>query len=101
MKTYLSCPLPTMAAGSRVRVTAIAAGLRATRRLKDMGIIPGVEVRVIQSLGNGALILGVGDSRIAVERGIAHKVLVQLTTLEPIPEHPYTNDQEVPSCPIA
>ncbi len=70
-------PLPTVAPGQRVQVMAIAAGQRATHRLQAMGLVPGADIQVIQSQGNGALIIAVGDSRLAVERGIAHKVLVQ------------------------
>mgnify|MGYP006305185303 CR=1 FL=1 len=77
MTSARSQPLPTIPPGQRVQVVSIAAGHRATRRLQDMGLIPGVEIRVLQSRGEGALMLAIGDSRLAVARGIAHKVLVQ------------------------
>ncbi len=77
MKQYLYLPLPMVAPGQTVRVVRIAAGQSAARRLRDLGLIPGTELRVVQDGGHGPLILAVGDSRLAVERGIAHKVLVE------------------------
>lgn len=99
MKTYLSQPLPTVAPGQHVEIVAIAAGQRATRRLQDLGLVPGVNLRVVRSQGHGALILAVGEGRLAVERGIAHKVLVQPTMQPDVSKHLYCNDQEVSSCP--
>lgn len=102
MRAYLYQPLPMVEPGQRVRVVTIDAGQRATHRLKDLGLVPGVELRVIQSSGNDALIIAVGDSRLAVERGIAHKVLVQPAMREdgaPENEQPSSNHQEVSSCP--
>jgi ferrous iron transport protein A len=109
MKPYAYRPLPTIAPGHWVKVMTIAAGQRASRRLKDMGIVPGATLRVVRSGGNGAMILGIGDSRLAIERGIAHKVLVQLTPQPAaLPEQEtesdpssYGNTQEVTSWLIA
>lgn len=71
------CPLTMAETGTRFRVVSIAAGHQATHRLAELGIIPGVEVGIIQGQGRGPLLLAVRDTRLAVERGIAHKILVQ------------------------
>jgi len=63
--------------GQRMMVVDILAGHRATHRLAHLGLKPGVVLEIVQGQGDHALILAVGDTRIAVERGIAHKVLVQ------------------------
>ncbi len=95
MTSARSQPLPTIPPGQRVQIVSIAAGHRATRRLQDMGLIPGVEIRVLQSRGEGALMLAIGDSRLAVARGVAHKVLVQPVPQETRSTQSHSHEQEV------
>jgi ferrous iron transport protein A len=42
-----------------------------------MGIRPGKEVEMLNNKGGGALLVKVGDSRIAVGRGMAMKIMVR------------------------
>lgn len=70
--------LALVAPGQRVRVVDIAAGQRVTHRLTELGIIRGAELEVLQS-GWGPLLIAVGDTRLALERGIAHTIRVQPT----------------------
>lgn len=67
--------LKSVLVGENGFVVAIAAGRKARTRLESLGIIPGVEVDVLNN-GNGPMIVSVGESRVMVERGIAEKVLV-------------------------
>jgi len=67
--------LNAVGTGQTAFVVAIDAGRRARTRLESMGIIPGIEVDVLNS-GRGPLIVSVGEGRIMVERGIANKILV-------------------------
>lgn len=69
-------PLTSIATGQRVQVTSVSAGRRAKHRLASFGLIPGTQLEIIQSQC-GPMLIAIGDTRIAVERGIAHKVLVQ------------------------
>ena len=46
-------------------------------RLEDMGIRPGKEVEMLNNRGGGALLVKVDDSRIAVGRGMAMKIMVR------------------------
>lgn len=46
-------------------------------RLEDMGIRPGKEVEMLNNGGGGALLVKVDDSRIAVGRGMAMKIMVR------------------------
>lgn len=68
-------PLSTAPQGQPLRVVKVAAGHRATRRLIEMGLTPGVEVKIVQDNG-GPIILAVRGSRLALGRCLAHKVLV-------------------------
>jgi len=46
-------------------------------RLASLGFAPGVEVQMLQNFGHGPLIVLVRDTRVALGRGEAMKVLVE------------------------
>lgn len=46
-------------------------------RLEDMGIRPGKEVEMLNNRGGGSLLVKVDESRIAVGRGMAMKIMVR------------------------
>jgi len=66
-----------VAQGERVRLLKVNAGAGLSSRLSVLGLTPGVEFTVIQD-GGGPLVLSVRDSRLAVGRGMAQKILVEL-----------------------
>jgi len=70
-------PLSMLGPGERARLLSVNAGENLTSRLNAMGLTPGIEVTVIQDAG-GPLLLSVRDSRLAVGRGMAQKILVEL-----------------------
>lgn len=70
-------PLNMVAAGEQVQVISIDAGWGLQRRLADMGLIPGLNVRVIGRQGFGSVVLDVRGSRLALGRGIARKIMVE------------------------
>ena len=67
--------LRTVGTGENAFVVAVDAGWKARTRLESLGIIPGIEINVLNN-GGGPLIVSVGEGRVMVERGIAEKVLV-------------------------
>nr|WP_287412591.1 FeoA family protein [Pseudodesulfovibrio sp.] len=67
--------LKSMAPGETAFVVAIDAGCKARTRLESIGIIPGIEVDVLNN-SRGPMLVSVGEGRVMVERGIAQKVLV-------------------------
>jgi Fe2+ transport system protein FeoA len=71
-------PLAMVAPGEEVRLTAIRGGQRMRRRLADLGLNLGMAVHVIQRDRHGPMILAVKDSRLALGRGMAHKIMVEL-----------------------
>jgi len=71
-------PLSSVAAGKHVKVVSINAGWGLQRRLADMGLTPGLKVRVIGSQRPGSVVLGVRGSRLALGRGISHKIIVNI-----------------------
>jgi len=62
--------------GETVKVAAIRAGWGLQRRLADMGLTPGVQVRVISSHRPGSVVIDVRGSRLALGQGVAHRIMV-------------------------
>jgi len=70
-------PLTMATPGEDLRLVAINGGQRVRKRLADMGLTPGTTVRVIQANSQGPLILAFKDDvRLALGRGMAHKIAV-------------------------
>lgn len=63
--------------GKRVRVVGIDGGRRLQARLAQMGLIPGVEIDVINNTFHGPFIVGVKGSRVVLGRGMALKITVE------------------------
>jgi len=53
------------------------AGKELVNRLLVLGFTPGTEIEVIQNYGRGPIILSVKDSRVALGRGEANKIMVR------------------------
>ncbi len=62
------CPITVMPEGSEVIVARVTGGGEASKRLSELGLVPGVQVSVVQN-GGGPLLLKVGESRFASVRG--------------------------------
>ena len=62
--------------GCPVKLVRINAGRRLTHRLTELGLTPGVSFEVLQDRG-GPLLLAVRNTRLALGRGMASKILVE------------------------
>jgi len=69
--------LPT---GKRAVVRALRGGQELMSRLSAMGLVVGAPVEVLQNRGRGPLLVRVLDTRIALGRGEAAKVLVDTSS---------------------
>ena len=69
-------PLTMVAPEEPVRLVEIMARGRLRHRLTELGLTPGVELKVLQNKG-GPLLLAVHNTRLALGRGMAHKIMVQ------------------------
>jgi ferrous iron transport protein A len=58
-------------------------GHRLEHRLQHMGLAPGAPVRVIQNALTGPVIIGVKDTRLALARGLAARIMVRPDTAGP------------------
>jgi Fe2+ transport system protein FeoA len=64
--------------GIEVKLIAIRGGRRIRKRLGDLGLTPGTVLRVVQADAWGPLIVAFkDDARLALGRGMAHKVMVE------------------------
>jgi len=71
--------LSRVKAGETVTVIALGAGWGLQRRLADMGLTPGVRIKVISSGRPGQVVIEVRGSRMALGHGVAAKILVAYT----------------------
>jgi len=68
-------PLAMAAVGEEVRLVNVRGGEKLTQRLTALGLTPGVTFSIVQDAG-GPLLLSIRDTRIALGRGMAQKVMV-------------------------
>ena len=62
--------------GTWVRIEQMAGGHQFLSRLASLGFTPGAHLKVLQNYGHGPLIVSVRDTRVALGRGEAEKILV-------------------------
>lgn len=70
-------PLPMLREGSKGKVVAVHGGNKASLRLIEMGFNPGTCVRLIKSAHRGPLIVAIDDTRFAIGKGMAMKIMVK------------------------
>ena len=74
-------PLTIAASGERVRMVSVRGGHAIRKRLADLGLTPGTILKVIQTNAHGPLIIAVkDDARLALGRGMAYKIQVELVS---------------------
>lgn len=79
-------PLTMAACGEKVRMVAIRGGHTVRKRLADLGLTPGTILQVVQTDAHGPLIIAFkNDVRLALGRGMAHKIQVQFVS-QPLQE---------------
>lgn len=63
--------------GEAVRIQRMQGGHQFLSRLACLGFTPGARLRVVQNFGHGPIIVSVRDTRVALGRGEAGKILVE------------------------
>ncbi len=76
MSRAKAIPLASLAPNEVGIVQYIAGGRGLTSRLAILGFTPGARVNMVQNFGRGAIIVMVRDTRIALGRGEAQKIIV-------------------------
>jgi len=70
-------PLTIVQPGRRVKLVAVDAGRGLQGQLTAMGLVPGVEIEVLQNSFRGPFIIAVKGSRTMLGRGMAQKIMVE------------------------
>jgi len=70
-------PLAFLATGKEAVVRKITGGRTACYKLSEMGFTNGTIVRAVRNDGYGPMIVSVRESRIAIGRGMAQKIMVE------------------------
>jgi len=76
METKDVRPLALIKDGEAVKIVSIAAGCGLNSRLRAMGLLPGVEIVVVNNRNSGAFVVKMKESKIVLGRGIANKIMV-------------------------
>ena len=69
-------PLTLLNSGEDAAIKRVLGKEESRRFLENLGFTVGEEVRIVSS-NNGSIIVQVKDSRVAVSRGIANKIVVE------------------------
>ena len=69
-------PLAEVRSGEQVRLMSVAAGHDLRARLAGMGLLPGMKLTVLRNTGGGPLVVSVHNTRLALGRGMVHRMLV-------------------------
>ncbi len=72
--TRPSMPLDMYHEGDQVVILAVRGGKGVVRRLKEMGLGIGVNVRIVKNHCPGGLVLEVMDSKLCIGHGVARKI---------------------------
>ncbi|MCX8189175.1 MAG: ferrous iron transport protein A [Nitrososphaeria archaeon] len=69
-------PLSSMPENSKGIIEELSGGIGLTRRLMEMGLVPGTEVEVVQN-NLGPIIVRIRGITIAIGRGMANQIFVR------------------------
>lgn len=69
-------PLSVIPAGERVRIVRINAGQGLNSRMASMGLLPNVQITVVNNHHPGPFVVDLQGSKLILGRGMANKVLV-------------------------
>lgn len=69
--------LSEVPAGTTVRLRGVDAGRGLAGHLAAMGLVPGVELRMVRNEGAGPVLVEVKGTRLALGRGMSAKIRVE------------------------
>jgi ferrous iron transport protein A len=75
--TTTGVSLGDVRSGRSVRISRMTGGHHFLSRLASLGFTPGADLQVVQNYGRGPIIVTLRDTRVALGRGEAQKILVE------------------------
>ncbi|WDV46890.1 FeoA family protein [Clostridiaceae bacterium M8S5] len=70
-------PLNMVEDGKMVKLKAIYSGSKLKKKLSDMGLTDGVEIKVLYSNTGGATVVNIRGSKVVLGAGISNKIMVE------------------------
>jgi Fe2+ transport system protein FeoA len=70
-------PLINLNYGAQAKISKINGGCDLIRRLTEMGLTLGTNIKVVSDAFGGPIVIEVRDSRLAIGRGVATKIYVE------------------------
>jgi Fe2+ transport system protein FeoA len=70
-------PLSVVKTGDKVLLVRVDAGRGLNNRLASLGFVPDVEISVVSNGHPGPFVVIIKDVKMALGRGVAHKILVK------------------------
>jgi len=71
-------PLDYVQVNRKAKIVSINGGYGIRQRLYEMGLTPGTEVVIISNTGRGPLLISTRGITLAIGRGVARKILVEV-----------------------
>ncbi|MCD6122671.1 MAG: FeoA domain-containing protein [Spirochaetales bacterium] len=68
--------------GKQYEIVSLFGGRGFSRKLFEMGIRPGVIIKVITNSGNGPILVGINNSRIGLGKGMAGKIIINSISIK-------------------
>jgi ferrous iron transport protein A len=76
METTITRPLSQVEEGQTVSIVAIDGGRELRGRLTTMGLLPKTRISVIRNGKSGPFVINVKNSKVALGRAVADKIMV-------------------------
>jgi ferrous iron transport protein A len=76
METILTRPLSQVEEGQTVSIAAIVGGRELRSRLTTMGLLPKTRISVVRNGKSGPFVINVKNSKVALGRAVADKIMV-------------------------
>ena len=76
METAITRPLSQVKEGQTVSIAAIEGGRELRSRLTAMGLLPKTVINVIRNGKSGPFVINVKNSKVALGRAVAEKIMV-------------------------
>ncbi|WP_066497396.1 FeoA family protein [Abyssisolibacter fermentans] len=70
-------PLNMVENGKTVKLKAIYSGSKLKKKLSDMGLTNGVEIKVLFGYMSGATVVNIRGSKVVLGAGISNKIMVE------------------------
>lgn len=63
--------------GKNIEIIAVEAGLRATKRLADLGLTPQTKIKILRKALSGPIEIELRGAKLLLGRGLASKIFVK------------------------